>query len=174
MRMAWWASSPRSPPSTVSSSPWTTPSLPPSMLTLTPGAGARSTGEPLTRLRIWAGQPTWCPGISVSNNQQHTNNNNNNNNRYYEASRDFMPGEVVVVTWDTVGYFDMKTDKVRRLKIYFLPWTFITLLLILQTNMFQLIIASNDKETYSVFLFPESGVEWVRGSGKNRWMNVSD
>ena len=32
-----------------------------------------------------------------------------------------MPGEVVVVTWDTVGYFDMKTDKVTRLKTYFLP-----------------------------------------------------
>ena len=32
--------------------------------------------------------------------------------RYYEASKDFVPGEVVVVTWDTVGYFDMQTDKV--------------------------------------------------------------
>ena len=34
--------------------------------------------------------------------------------------------------------------------------------------MFQLIIASNEEETYTVFLFPESGVEWVRGTGKNR------
>ena len=42
------------------------------------------------------------------------------------------------------------------------------LFLILQTNIFQLIIASNEEETYTVFLFPESGVEWVRGSGKNR------
>lgn len=32
--------------------------------------------------------------------------------RYYEAGRDFVPGEVVVVTWDSVGYFDTKTDKV--------------------------------------------------------------
>ena len=52
----------------------------------------------------------------------------------------------MVVSWDTVGYYDMKTDK---------------------TNMFQLIIASNEEETYTVFLFPESGVQWVRGSGKN-------
>ena len=37
--------------------------------------------------------------------------------------------------------------------------------------MFQLIIASNEEETYTVFLFPESGVEWVRGSGKNRCYN---
>lgn len=34
--------------------------------------------------------------------------------------------------------------------------------------MFQLIIASNLEETYTVFLFPESGVQWVRGAGKNR------
>ena len=38
--------------------------------------------------------------------------------------------------------------------------------------MFQLIIASNEEETYTVFLFPESGVEWVRGSGKNRCCNI--
>ena len=32
----------------------------------------------------------------------------------YYAPTDFSPREVVVITWDTVGYFDMKTDKVRR------------------------------------------------------------
>ena len=90
--------------------------------------------------------------------------------RYYEASRDFVPGEVVVVTWDTVGYFDMNTDKVSRYNENnnFLAHDIMMQFLILQTNMFQLIIASNEEETYTVFLFPESGVEWVRGSGKNR------
>ena len=32
--------------------------------------------------------------------------------------------------------------------------------------MFQCIVASDDTETYSVFLFPEGGITWVRGSGK--------
>ena len=32
----------------------------------------------------------------------------------YYAPTDFSPREVVVITWDTVGYFDMKTDKVSK------------------------------------------------------------
>ena len=36
--------------------------------------------------------------------------------------------------------------------------------------MFQLIIASNGQETFTVFLFPESGIQWVRGTGKTRWV----
>ena len=38
----------------------------------------------------------------------------------------------------------------------------------LQTNIFQIIIASDGRESYTVFLYPESGIEWVRGTGKNR------
>ena len=30
----------------------------------------------------------------------------------YYSEADFRPREVVVVSWDQVGYFDMKTDKV--------------------------------------------------------------
>ena len=37
-----------------------------------------------------------------------------------------------------------------------------------QTNIFQIIIASDGEESYTVFLYPESGLEWVRGTGKNR------
>ena len=33
----------------------------------------------------------------------------------YYAPTDFSPREVVVITWDTVGYFDMKTDKVSKI-----------------------------------------------------------
>ena len=36
--------------------------------------------------------------------------------------------------------------------------------------MFQLIIASNGQETFTVFLFPEGGIQWVRGTGKTRWV----
>ena len=66
--------------------------------------------------------------------------------QYYEGAR-FQPQEVVVISWDQVGYFDSRTDK---------------------TNMLQLIIASDARESFTVFLYPESGVEWVRGSGKTR------
>ena len=31
----------------------------------------------------------------------------------YYSTADFQPREVVVVSWDQVGYFDMKTDKVE-------------------------------------------------------------
>ena len=66
--------------------------------------------------------------------------------QYYD-DKDFTPREVVVVSWDQVGYFDSKTDK---------------------TNMIQLIIASDGMLTFTVFLYPESGIQWVRGSGRTR------
>jgi len=65
--------------------------------------------------------------------------------KYYRG--EFQPKEVVVITWDQVGYFDQMTDK---------------------TNMVQLIICSDGEKSYSVFLYPESGIQWVRGQGKNR------
>ena len=65
--------------------------------------------------------------------------------QYY--TEPFRPKEVVVVTWDQVGYYEEQTDK---------------------TNMVQLILASDGERTFSVFLFPEGGIKWVRGQGKNR------
>lgn len=35
----------------------------------------------------------------------------------YYSKANFQPREVVVVTWDQVGYFDMKTDKVSRARM---------------------------------------------------------
>jgi hypothetical protein len=61
--------------------------------------------------------------------------------------QEFSPREVVVVTWDQVGYYEEQTDK---------------------TNMVQLILASDGQKSFAVFLYPEGGIKWVRGQGKNR------
>ena len=65
--------------------------------------------------------------------------------QYYQGN--FSPKEVLVVTWDQVGYYEEQTDK---------------------TNMVQLILASDGLRTFAVFLYPEGGIKWVRGQGKNR------
>ena len=45
-----------------------------------------------------------------------------------------------------MGYFDAKGDKV---------------------NTFQLAVASDGESSYAIFLYPEAGIEWIRGEGKN-------
>jgi hypothetical protein len=34
--------------------------------------------------------------------------------RYFSQARDFRPTSVVIATWDDVGYFEAKSDKVSR------------------------------------------------------------
>ena len=86
--------------------------------------------------------------------------------KYYQGQ--FQPKEVVVITWDQVGYFKKMADKVQIYKekesisiFYF------------QTNMVQLVICSDGEKSYTVFLYPESGIQWVRGQGKNRQVVTS-
>ena len=39
--------------------------------------------------------------------------------------------------------------------------------------MVQLVICSDGEKSYTVFLYPESGIQWVRGQGKNRQVVTS-
>jgi len=59
----------------------------------------------------------------------------------------FTASEVVVVTWDQVASFDRQQDKV---------------------NTFQLVMATDGSTSFAMFLYPEDGIQWIRGTGKNR------
>lgn len=57
----------------------------------------------------------------------------------------FYPNSLFVATWDRVGYFDNQY---------------------IHTNTFQLVIASDGRDSYALFLYPERGINWIRGDGK--------
>ncbi|XP_023331515.1 nidogen-2 isoform X4 [Eurytemora carolleeae] len=59
----------------------------------------------------------------------------------------FSAAEVLVVTWEKVGRFDRKDDK---------------------KNTFQLVLATDGQTSFSLFLYPSQGIQWNRGTGKNR------
>ena len=58
---------------------------------------------------------------------------------YFETR--FQCKEVLVATWDQVGYFEQQSDKM---------------------NTYQLVMASDGDSTYVVFLYPEGGLQWIR------------
>lgn len=58
----------------------------------------------------------------------------------------FVPLTVVTVTWDQVGYFSMKIDKV---------------------NTFQCILATNGISSYVLFLYPNKGIKWYQADDRN-------
>lgn len=64
---------------------------------------------------------------------------------YFEDDS-FVPLAVVTVTWDGVGYFPMKTDKV---------------------NTFQCILATNGNSSYVLFLYPDNGVTWYQADDRD-------
>ena len=35
-------------------------------------------------------------------------------------------------------------------------------------NTYQVVIASNGRESYVILNYPQSGIQWIRGQGKNR------
>ncbi|TMW40005.1 hypothetical protein DOY81_014912, partial [Sarcophaga bullata] len=53
-----------------------------------------------------------------------------------------LPNDIVVATWKNVGYFESKTDKLTT---------------------FQVIIISDDQDTFVQFLYPASGLNWLQG-----------
>ncbi|ELT91752.1 hypothetical protein CAPTEDRAFT_173985 [Capitella teleta] len=64
----------------------------------------------------------------------------------FPARRDFQPRALFIVTWDQVGYYKSGHDK---------------------TNTFQVVLASDGRDTFSMFLYPEDGLNWVQGQGKS-------
>lgn len=50
--------------------------------------------------------------------------------------------QLIVATWRNVGYFDSKTDKL---------------------NSFQVALIANEERTFVHFIYPEGGLNWLRG-----------
>ena len=69
----------------------------------------------------------------------------------FEDRNNFQALEVFIVTWDSVGYFERKSDL---------------------TNTFQIIIASNNEDSFVIFYYPENEINWLKGEGKSK--NIPD
>jgi hypothetical protein len=39
---------------------------------------------------------------------------------------------------------------------------------VFQTNTFQLVLVSDELSSYVMLLYPEGGLQWLKGQGKNR------
>ncbi|CAG7838551.1 unnamed protein product [Allacma fusca] len=62
----------------------------------------------------------------------------------FSSAANFQPSSLTIVTWDNVGYFDRKSDKL---------------------NTFQLVIASDGGDSYALFYYKK--IQWIQGTGKN-------
>ncbi|XKL63994.1 hypothetical protein PGB90_006358 [Kerria lacca] len=57
----------------------------------------------------------------------------------------FLPKSLFIATWFQVGYYDHKSDKV---------------------NTFQVVVASNETDSYVEFLYADDGIQWLQGDGQ--------
>ncbi|XP_043227529.1 nidogen-like isoform X1 [Amphibalanus amphitrite] len=65
--------------------------------------------------------------------------------RYFSGGASFQSQELLVATWDGVGYYNSRADK---------------------TNTFQLVLGWNGRETFVQFLYADDGIQWIAGEGK--------
>nr|XP_023027888.1 nidogen-2-like [Leptinotarsa decemlineata] len=56
----------------------------------------------------------------------------------------FQATNLLIVTWEGVGYFNRGSDK---------------------ANTYQVVISSDGMETFVEFLYPEDGIQWIQGTG---------
>ncbi|CAN8003110.1 unnamed protein product [Ixodes hexagonus] len=61
------------------------------------------------------------------------------------AGSPFRARSLFVATWDGVGAYEQKADKV---------------------NTFQLVIGFEERDAYALLLYPESGIQWIQADGK--------
>ncbi|ESO97555.1 hypothetical protein LOTGIDRAFT_208735 [Lottia gigantea] len=64
---------------------------------------------------------------------------------HFTGQESFEPTSLFIVTWDKVGYYKQGTDK---------------------TNTFQLVIASDGRDSFAIFNYLDNGMGWVTGDGK--------
>ncbi|XP_037086698.1 nidogen-like, partial [Pollicipes pollicipes] len=65
--------------------------------------------------------------------------------RYFSGGGSFMARELLIATWDQVGYYNAATDK---------------------TNTYQLLVGWDGRETFAQFLYADGGLQWIAGEGK--------
>lgn len=66
--------------------------------------------------------------------------------RHFSQSSNFQPISVFIATWDGVGHYEKGVGLV---------------------NTFQVVIATDGEDSYAYFLYPEGGIQWIQGDGKN-------
>ncbi|XP_047498425.1 nidogen-like [Penaeus chinensis] len=64
----------------------------------------------------------------------------------FSSAKAFTPSGVFLVTWDGVGPFSQRKDRI---------------------NTYQLVIATDGKDSYVMFHYAEGGIQWLQGDGKN-------
>ncbi|XP_050299870.1 nidogen [Anthonomus grandis grandis] len=62
---------------------------------------------------------------------------------FIEAA-DFRAKSLFIVTWNGVGYYDGRHDKL---------------------NTYQAVIITDGRESYAEFLYPDNGIQWIQGTG---------
>lgn len=55
------------------------------------------------------------------------------------------PISLIIVTWDQVGYYESQYNP---------------------TNTFQLVMSSDAIDSFAIFLYPDNGINWIKGDGK--------
>ncbi|XP_023223735.1 nidogen-1-like [Centruroides sculpturatus] len=66
--------------------------------------------------------------------------------RHFSQSSNFQPISIFIATWDGVGHYEKGVGLV---------------------NTFQVVIVSDGEDSYAYFLYPEGGIQWIQGDGKN-------
>ncbi|XP_042869908.1 nidogen-like isoform X3 [Penaeus japonicus] len=65
---------------------------------------------------------------------------------HFSSAKDFTPTGVFIVTWDGVGPFSQRKDRI---------------------NTYQLVITTDGQDSYAMFHYAEGGIQWLQGDGKN-------
>ena len=83
----------------------------------------------------------------------------------------FSPTLLFIATWDQVGYFERKTNRVSVLMAGKLCENLYIIIrfLVTQLNTFQCILATNGFNTFAIFLYADGMIQWTTGdiSGGN-------
>ncbi len=92
--------------------------------------------------------------------------------KHFTSGRGFEAKDLFIVTWDDVGFFDRGNDKVteNRKTKFALSIRNVTLVFstdCVQGNTFQLVIATDGQESFTLFAYPDKGIQWIQGIGKN-------
>ena len=95
------------------------------------------------------------------------------------SSGNFIPSILFIATWDTVPGFSAGSRVGFLLYVIFLchrinpgtaPYNYHDLILLLQENTFQVVIAANGQETFVFFIYDD--IQW--GAGANIGFNAGD
>ena len=84
--------------------------------------------------------------------------------RHFSRGFQFRAQSLFIATWDEVGRYDQKADKVCLKTLFIdskIKWNFVK-----KKNTAQVVIATNGTESYVFFLYPENAIQWIQSDGK--------